>query len=103
MREGPWETALDWAKAQAKVQGATDLNAQLDEFHAWMASLSSQELHPEPEVAAAELERLGLAPGPLMGKVLDATLRSQLNGDLPDPAAREAWLRDLIARTQADD
>ena len=103
LRGGPWEVAMDWAKAQAKVRGAAEFSAQLEDFHAWMASLSPQEVHPEREVAAAELERLGLAPGPLTGRVLDAALRSQMNGNLPDPAAREAWLRDLITRAQAGD
>ena len=48
---------------------------------------------PKPLLAGRDLARLGIAPGPQMGRLLKAALEAQLRGDIATVEEATAWIR----------
>jgi len=60
-----------------------------------LAEFSREEIKPKPWVTGHDLENLGVAPGPRMGKLLHQLMDEQLEGKFADPAAALARAREL--------
>jgi poly(A) polymerase len=58
--------------------------------------LAREIIRPEPLVTGKDLIALGLAPGPLFGRIIDAVYELQLDEQLADKQQAIGWVRDHV-------
>ncbi len=88
--------------ARADHLGRTTEESLAGEFPAgdWLLEESKRldvlEHKPAPFLTGKYLLSLGLEPGPGLGKIIQESFELQLEGELPDRAAAEAWARGRV-------
>lgn len=70
--------------------------ARIDELRAAASRLTLEHAAPKPIILGRHLIGLGFAPGPDLGKVLDAAFESQLDGAFNDEAGGLEWMRNYL-------
>jgi len=83
--------ALAKAAAVAKSGPAADLTDW--QFCHDRLSLPADELNPSPLITGDDLQRIGIAPGPELGRLLQAVRDQQLDGRLDTAADALAWVQ----------
>ena len=59
------------------------------------AEFSKEEIRPKPLITGHDLEKIGVAPGPRMGKLLHQLMDEQLEGKFADRESALARAREL--------
>lgn len=95
-REPSWEDVplalMAWHGAQEGALLGPDSLERLERWRAERAALAQADLHPEPLLAAADLERAGIPRGPRWGELLRELERAQLDRRLTTADQARAWL-----------
>jgi len=60
--------------------------------------MASERGKPSPLVGGAMLMRLGIKPGPEMGKMIATAYEAQLDGVFETPAQASAWCKETFSR-----
>ncbi|MBQ3060360.1 MAG: CBS domain-containing protein [Desulfovibrio sp.] len=59
--------------------------------------------HEKPDISGADLQGLGLTPGPLFGRLLQHVLEAKLDGQTPNAESQINFIRLLLANDLAED
>jgi tRNA nucleotidyltransferase/poly(A) polymerase len=88
---------------RADAQASRRSEDHVDYCELLLAEWSVQDLNPAPLLTGHDLMRLGLEPGPLYKRLLDAVREAQLDGAISNPKeARELVDRLLLAASEED-